>query len=710
GHGGRINENLGFQEVYDASLRVPGWNLLDCREKDWHVASPVSLEGVLSPRPIPLLTESTLMPESVLGFFESPPRERDVPPSELHRIIASSPLCELTSGSVRNAEALFRKRGSMYVRTPRGGAGVAIILDFGREVFGNLELRISRCSRGYVDIAYSEVLEDGRVRPDRGGARYVDRIVLDKGPVEWQSFEPRAFRFVQLEFRELGRGAAVDYVRLNQISYPVRQTGSFECSDPVLNRIWKTAVYTAQLCMQDSFVASPAFDRRLNWADVCIQARAAYYVFGDTALLAKALRDAARTQAADGRLVGITSPEGREAADLMLLWVVSLLDYYAFSKDAALVQELYPCVRRLLKWFDRFRSGESLLVGVEGFLEARLSGLSSGTSGESAALNALYCHALRAAAVLARVCGCGADAENFESRANEIKLALNKLFYVPDRALYAGRRVGQKLVEEYGCLENVFAVVFDIADHYQKSAILRQVVGGAFADLETPLLASYVLQALYAREMHDAALSIIREKWGLLLEQDATTFGERFDGRSPRCRGWSVCPANDLIAEYAGIKPSLSPHRYSIVPHTADLKWARGAIETPGGPLAVEWRAKKTQLIIRVDVPTGVKADLYVPGEADSTVVCLNGKPQVSRFMTLDPGSHIVTVATARKSHRSKPNSAFELTPQSNVEVLGEVYDRCSRKRRVAKSGKPEAQRRSSRRQKTAHGSEDLHT
>ena len=698
--GARINEFLGFQEVYESGLRVDDWNSVNCSEEGWRSPSIVNIEGRLLPRPIPLLEESTALPESVVGVFNSPARDKDVAPSELANLIASSPLSELVLGSVSNPEALLHKRGSMWVRTPRGNVGVVVILDFGREVFGELEIGISRCSRGYIDVAYSEVLEEGRVQPDRGGACYVDRIVLSKGPIAWQGFEPRAFRYVQLEFRWLGRGAAIEYVRVNRVGYPVRQVATFGCSDSILNTIWRTSSYTTQLCMEDSFIASPSFDRMLNWTDVHVQARAAYYAFGDTMLLAKALRDVAESQATDGRLTGISrSNPGKEPGDLMLLWVISVLDYYAFSGDLTLVRELYPRVRRLMKWFDKF-------VGSDGLVENMPVGLMPGGSAangcpveQSTALNALFCHALQVAGALADLFGNRSDAEHFNSRAHELKLAINKVFYVPEKAMYASGRVQGKLVEEYDLLANVFAALFDIADHYRKSAILRKISSTALSSVETPVEACYLLYGLYAHEMHDVALDLIREKWGDMLQHGATTFWERFDGLCPRCRGWSVCPTSDLIAEYVGIKASLATSRFSIVPHVADLKWARGSVSTPSGPLAVEWRANKTRLTVRVDVPIGVKADVCVPADLNSQVV-LDGKPQAGKFMTIGAGTHVIVVTAPRRTSQSKIPKGQEPTPQPQVEILGELYAKRVRAS-AAKLGKEQPAKKHSRRTRT---------
>lgn len=701
-------EHPEWQEIYDATLRLDRWSQSGFCEEGWRGAVAVDVPCELAPRPIPPLQEQILLPDKVIGVFNSPPRRGDVSPAELANVVGAAQLTELVRGSVNGSEALLRKRGSMAVRTPRTGEGVVVVLDFGREVFGDLEIGIARSSRGYIDIAYSEVLEDGRVRPDRSGSQYVDRVILGKGPFAWQSFEPRAFRYVQLEFRRLGRGAVIDYVRVNELTYPVSICGSFDCSDPLLNRIWKTAVQTAQLCMQDSFVTSPSANSSLNWVDARVVARSAYYAFGDTSLFAKVLKDVAYSQASDGTLPGVME-HGCESppADLMLFWVICVLDYYAYSGDLALVRELYACVRRLMKWFEKYVGRDGLLENVPGRLAVAGGDMDDSPAGESTALNCVYYHALRVASALAEVAGCQVDSDHYLEVADRVKHAINRYLYVPEKALYADGRVNSLLVEEYSFTTNVFAALFDIADHYRKSAILRQVLNGAFPSAESTDMAVFLLQALYARDMHDMALDYIRNKWGGMIEQGATTFWERFDGSGSRCRASSSSPAGSLIAEYVGIKPTLRAHRFTIVPHTADLKWARGWIATPGGRLFVEWRANRTRLTLRVEVPKGIKADVHVPGDANSRVN-VDGAVQSSRYVVLGEGAHVITVSPGRETTKLKADRTLQPKPQPHVEVLGEVYVRQPRRAHMStrsRQGAAEkAPRRRSRAKRTGEG------
>ncbi|MGQ9455057.1 MAG: family 78 glycoside hydrolase catalytic domain [Armatimonadota bacterium] len=674
--GERMGKSLALREVYDARLRLYKWSQAGFCEDGWQDAVVVDMSCELVPRPIPALREQMMLPEKVVGVFNAPPRRDDASPAEMASPIGTAQLTELVRGSVSGSEALLRKRGSMTVRTPRTGEGVVVVLDFGREVFGDLEIGVDRSSRGYIDIAYSEVLEDGHVQPDRSGARYVDRVILGKGPFVWQSFEPRAFRYVRLEFRRLGRGAVIDYVRVNELSYPVNICGNFECSDPLLNRIWRSAVHTAQLSMQDSFVTFPSVDCSLNWADVRVVARSAYYAFGDTSLFAKELKDVAYSQVSNGTLPAVATCDSESPpADLMLFWVMCVLDYYAYSGDLVLVRELYACVLRLMKWFEKHLGRDGLLTGVPGRLAVAGVGTYDKPIGESTALNCLYYHALRVAGALAEVAGRQAESGHYLEVADRVKCAINRYLYVPERALYADGRVNSLLIEEYGFTTNVFAALFDIADHYRKSAILRQVVNGFLPFPESSNVAVFLLQALYARDMHDVALDYVRKTWGNMIERGATTFWELFDGSGSRCRACFSSPAGSLIAEYVGIKPTLRAHRFTIACHPADLKWARGWVATPGGRLFAEWRASKTKLTLRVEVPMGIKADVHVPGDANSRVN-VDGAVQSSRYVVLGEGSHLITVTPCREKPRIRAERDLRPKPQPHVEVLGEVYVR----------------------------------
>lgn len=670
--GSRLNSQLGFQEVYDANGALEGWNEVKFSEKGWDNAIAVGEApglpwGELFARQIPQLREETILPRAVVGSYNSPDVTRDASPVSTPDLMAASELSVLKAGDAKRTETLLADVGTAEIRTPRGDRGVAIILDFGREVFGNVEVGIAGSGTGCIDLGYGEALLEGHVKPNIGDTRYTDRILLKKGKLAWQSFEPRAFRFLQIEFRRCSKPVVIDHIRVNQTTYPVEQTGRFECSDRLLNDIWDAGALTAQLCMEDTFIDCPWRERAQWWGDARVLSRSAYYAFDDTRLLAQGLRQIASSQGKDGSLLGLyPSGEDMPTPDFALLWVFSILDYFGFEDDPELVRELYPAVEALLEWFARYENNDGMLENVPGTLLIDRAELER--KGELTSLNCLYYQALRVASALASISDNLEAGQAYLDKADRLKVVINKFMYIPRRGLYAEGRVDGKLVEKFSRQTNTFAALFDIADQYQKSGIFRVLSNGSLPEVATPYFGSYYLEALYSIDAHDRALDYIRRKWGEMIKADSMTLWERFSQEGALCHGSATCPTRDLIAEYVGIKPVLGVHRFSVTPHIAGLKWARGVINTNNGPLTVEWREMRNRLDIDVTVPEGIKVDVYPPGPVDCTI-SVDGNHCPTRVITLSGGRHYVRVNAPRASRGpAYDESAPTLMPQ--VEVL----------------------------------------
>jgi hypothetical protein len=680
--GARINESLGFQEVYDSAGRMENWNEVKFKDKDWEDAvvvgaPPAHPWGELIERPIPTLQEEKVFPKSIVGLYNSPDRTKEIAAENLPELMAASELSNLTAGNVKHHEALLTLEGSAHIKTPRGDRGVAIILDFGREVFGNVEIGIGGSGTGTIDLGYSEVLEDGRVKPNRGDMKNADRVILKKGRLDWQSFEPRAFRYLQIEFRRCSKTVALDYVRVNQTTYPVELKGDFECDDNLLNDIWSIGAYTARLCMEDTYIDCPGWDRAQWWADARVESRTAYYAFGDTALLAQGLRQIADTQDRNGAVMGVyPGGEDKLVPDFALYWVFSILDYYAFSDDAGLVRDLYPSVRRLMDWFARCTADNGLIADVPGW--AFIDSADLDRRGTLTALNCLYYQALRVTGALAAILDKENDAQAYEEYARKLRLAINKYLYSSERGLYADRIVEGKLADDFSRQANILAALFDIPDHYQKATIIRWLLQGNAPEVASPFFMSHTLELLYSMDRHEDALEIMRKNWGAVVNAGEGTFPEFFNREGSRCQGWASGPTRDLIAEYAGIKPVLGSHRFSVTPHEGNLKWARGTVDTRTGPLTVEWRSTPRVFTIDVQVPQGLKVDVYPPLPMHAKV-SVDGKVKPSGLVTLGSGSHQIRVTTARPARPRLVDDTSKLVPVPTVELLEELSPRARR-------------------------------
>ena len=105
---------------------------------------------------------------------------------------------------------------------------------------------------------------------------------------------------------------------------PVNYEGSFASDNELLNKIWYTAAYDVRANLKEDYLAAILVDRgdRHSWTwDAYLSQAASLAAFGNYDFILKNLRYTAV------RSNGIESYE--------LYWILSLIDYYEYSGDAA---------------------------------------------------------------------------------------------------------------------------------------------------------------------------------------------------------------------------------------------------------------------------------------------------------------------------------------------------------------------------------------
>ena len=205
---------------------------------------------------------------------------------------------------------------------------------------------------GIVDLGYCETLVDGHVDTLRDQWSFADRYIMRDGPQEWELFFWKGFRYLQLTFRNCPKPVELESVRLLFTSYPVKYRGSFECSDPLLTKIWEVGRWTLQLCMHDGYEDCPWREQGQWCGDAQVELHSNYVTFGDVALGTKFLRQIAQSQDENGALPAeypaevAVYPKRQSIVPgiptFMAQWVTMLLDHYRYTGDLKLVSELYP--------------------------------------------------------------------------------------------------------------------------------------------------------------------------------------------------------------------------------------------------------------------------------------------------------------------------------------------------------------------------------
>ena len=125
-----------------------------------------------------------------------------------------------------------------------------------------------------------------------------------------------------------------------------------------------------------------------------------------------------------------------------------------------------------------------------------------------------------------------------------------------------------------------------------------------------------------------SALALIRREWGYMLAngpkatmwETIGAYGGPPVGRHPSYdHGWSSGAAPALTDYALGVQPATrGSGRYVAEPHPADLKWARGTVPTPHGPIVFRWSRARHGFSATVSSPVPGKLILpdYGVGQA----------------------------------------------------------------------------------------------
>ncbi len=653
----RMSVQLPFPEVFDAAEEPVGWDEPGFDDSDWARATVIARPGEepwpnLEPRDIPMPFRDSLWPAAAwLTTVERD--ERDGGPTPAHDMELATTLAPWIP--VDAADAV----GGVTIGPLQGPAGQSLIVDFGEEVSGFPHLMVEAPAGGRIDIGYSERLEsDGSVNPNHFGGcdvHYADRVLAPctDEPWEWDTFNPRAFRYMRLDVYDCAKPIRLA-VALTATGYPVEYLGAFECSDPLLNRIWEVGRYTAELCMDDAYMDCPWRERGQWLADTRIEALVAAYAFGDTKLARRAWRQYAQSQCVTDAFGGDAPAPAHHSEpwvkcvypaappfDSVLptfncIWLMGLWEYFLLTGDRSLLEEIWPQVQALVDLLHRHHSANGLLHNLPGWLMVDWAKID--VRGEASSINAYYHGGLVAAARIARTVGQPELGGTWEMRAADVKDAINDLMWDRERGVYVDCIADGQRSEVVSEQSNVLCVLYDVADGEQRDRILARFLHGDPAPepewirIQTPYFAFYLLRALYGLGRHQEALDYIREHWGDMLARGATTFWEQYEPQWSLCHAWSSAPTYDLPAEIAGIRP-LQPGfaEFCVDVRPADLTWFRTIVPTEHGDINVSYSFRTDQpyvdamgvpmpvaqtspaVTVNVQVPAGTKAEVSVP-------------------------------------------------------------------------------------------------
>ncbi len=397
-------------------------------------------------------------------------------------------------------------------------------------------------------------------------------------------------------------------------SADVRNSASFECSDPKINLLRDVCRRTFRSNLQGVQSDCPARERFGYGGDLAVTAESLILNYDMAAFYRKVVRDRCDSESLRGAFTS-TSPTVFPDNDLTALrngkfsmgWAVDvpvvidlLLRYYG---DRDTMREAYPYLRRFLmhcaEAFDVHHVPPC--IGDHEALEK---------ADQTTTAQCHYHQFLKLTAKFARLLGEEADAARFETTARELEgvfAAASR--YVPAKGFVGNGRQG----------EECFAIYHEMlppGDLDAAYGILRNDMIAHDYALSTGIFSTkYLLEILTERGDAEIAGRVLTHKgfpgWYNMLDHGATTLWETwaqsdniYSQNHPMfgsCAAW-------LMRGILGIKvadDAVGCDKVSIEPHAvAGITWARGHLDTPKGRISVSWRIEDGKLKVEKDVPS----------------------------------------------------------------------------------------------------------
>ncbi len=637
----RLSKQLGFQEHFDADAEASDWMSLDyeaTEARGWlkpFVEGPVGRHPWLEmePRGVPLLSDHVVGFTQVLAQFGGENARGYKVASDVYHL----PLQEKQTKpkvQLENPQAMLGDNAELTtVPALPEGEFLMVVLDPGVYRTGHFVLDIAEAAGDeIIDILYTEDLADARTRfplllEEGTGCReaIADRYRCRPGSQAWEPFWYKGMRYVALVFRNIDKPLKLRHVAVRQVHAALETGGSFECSDERLNQIWQVARRTQLNCAFDSFVDCPWREQAQWWGDARVQGKVTAYAFGDHSLLERGIRQVAQSQAPDGALHAHPPADfPHYLPDFMLTWVGTLWDHYFQTGRTHLLRECLPALHRLFAFFAAHEDESGLLAGFnDGRWWLFLDWKPLYKDDYCGLLNMMYLQALRWAAAICQLLEDAAGAARYMAKATQLEEAIEHFFWDEQAKVWRDgyNRQTKELVDSTSQHVNAMAILLELKPPTHlglaKDVLLKAAQAKRTKIIEgSPFFYAYILEALFEVGCRAEAIEIIREKWGRMIEEGATTFWERWGHeRYSRCHAWSASPLYHLSQRVLGVTPvEVGWKQVHIDPTPADLDFARGAVPTPLGLIRVEWeKVTEDQLAVRIELPQGMTGEFVGP-------------------------------------------------------------------------------------------------
>jgi hypothetical protein len=214
----------------------------------------------------------------------------------------------------------------------------------------------------------------------------------------------------------------------------------------------------------------------------------------------------------------------------------------------------------------------------------------------------LLMKALETMALCAKLLGHKSD---YRIKAEQLRNRIKQTFWSYERKAYLHAIEDGRMNPQVTKFPNMFAILYGLAYEEERQEIMRSVMlNPDIPAITTPYMRFYELETLCLDQRHAEVLSEMRQYWGGMLDEGATTFWEKYVpseqgcqhlamygrpyGKS-LCHAWGAAPLYLLGRYFLGVRPTKPGYEeFEVRPVLGDLEWMEGTVPTPFGTIHVE--------------------------------------------------------------------------------------------------------------------------
>jgi len=584
-----IFDDLYDGETYDANREEEGWDIPCFNDNSWSKAKNTT-----------------------------PPKGR---------MVSSATLPPITVRQILNPKKITALNRNSY------------IIDFGQNFSGWVRIKARGKKGDKLILKHAELLNDnGELNLSNLRCAKATDTYIFKGEGE-EEYCPRftyhGFRYLKVEGLPYAPGP--EDIKGEFINTSVRQSGLFNCSNELVNKIHDISKWTLLSNFHSIPTDCPQRDERLGWlGDIQLSSEMAILNYEMESFFVKFLEDISDAQKEDGSIPNFTPPyfESYPAdpawgtALIILSWYL-----YLYYDDKKILEDNYLRIKMWLNFLKKSSNNYTVKGDLGDWCPP--GSTRSGDTHPDFIASFYHYHDTFLFSKIANILGNNEDYQEFSERAVKIKDSFNNTWVKKD---------GIKS-QTSASLVLYMDILPDGKEKTVIEAMIKDIRNLHANHINTGIIGTrYIFEVLAKLGYSDLAYKMIIQKsypgWGYMIDQGATTLWERWeylDGNSMNSHNHHMFGSVDSffykIVAGINIDPENPGFRNTIIkPYpVGDLKYATARIDTIRGEVTSSWTFREDAFNLIVSIPSNSEAEIHLPVLHFEDIVILEGKKVIYR-------------------------------------------------------------------------------